>query len=660
MNKHTTDKGVSNSLRGFFERIVKPYTTRSIDAAKEDQNIRYPMTFEKFAGNIAVYKTFIPTKAYTYGSNSNDYWYGYRGFTVNRNNTEIFTSKLNKQTYDNSFVNSASSKYISLGLVQRALTDDSSKLIDLAPLNECAFPFEPQNFAVYWVNPSYDYDTPNVFYVPEYDRDTGNESDTYNGIIQTIGFIKANSGYDIGNLSGFGYYSKIETRKEKCCFYKIDTSVPEARELKVNINVLEISEVKQKLIEVFETTEEELDSKIQTIRIMDAISVNGTTCILISVNNTKLMAICYKKEGTSTVSNIAKIEVFDIGSDINFSKLTRKIYEEITYKDKDEKRSTKWVREYIESAITTSDGRIFRFICDPDYVLLNRVEGDTSGSDWYNYHYSVTREPELLLEEAEVGDFTKNNTIIGIIDNSTTYYVGNYDNMAPMSNYNTTRIATLNGMIVFEDAAKKVSGEIKANKIVTTVADITETRSPLVTRIIKDDTFKDYRLTGYPITGYPYYLKNSKNVILRFGEKGYLAIMGDPIDAQILYSPDGVSWFLTIGNKDYNSSYYFGARYVYHYDSYDKRLNYGQVVRNANNYFRAGIYSNRFYISDDNVSFKPVLFNEHITTGAQKNYDIPYDENTSTTKKVLAGTEVIYLSADDRYTITLPTVKIVY
>ena len=136
--------------------------------------------------------------------------------------------------------------------------------------------------------------------------------------------------------------------------------------------------------------------------------------------------------------------------------------------------------------------------------------------------------------------------------------------------------------------------------------------------------------------------------------------MGDPIDAQILYSPDGVSWFLTIGNKDYNSSYYFGARYVYHYDSYNKRLNYEQVVRNANNYFRAGTYSNRFYIRDDIVSFKPVLFNEHITTGAQKNYDIPYDENTSTTKKVLAGTEVIYLSADDRYTITLPTVKIVY
>ena len=222
--------------------------------------------------------------------------------------------------------------------------------------------------------------------------------------------------------------------------------------LKVNINVLEIPEVKQKLIEAFETTEEELDSKIQTIRIMDAINVNNeATCILISVNNTKLMAIYYKYN-TNNVAIVAKIEVFNIGSDIKFSKLTRKIYEKIYFKDKEDRYSTEWVREYIESAITTVDGRVFRFICDPDYVILNSVGGDTSGNDWYNFHHPVTREPELLLEEAEVGDFTKDNTIIGIIDNSTSYTSNSSSMPTPMSNYNTTRIATLNGMIVFEDA----------------------------------------------------------------------------------------------------------------------------------------------------------------------------------------------------------------
>ena len=657
MNKHTTDKGVSNSLRGFFERIVKPYTTKSIDDAKAEQSVRYPMTFEKFAGNIAVYKASIPTNAYINGDRSTDTWYGHRGFTVNKNDTEIFTSKLSKNNYDNSFINTANSKYVSLGLAEEDLSNSNTKLIDLAPLDKSAFPFEPNNFAVYWANPSYNSDTPNVFFVPEY----GNDSNTYDGTIQTIGFIKANDGYDIGNLNGFGYYSKIETRKEKCCFYKIDASVPEARELKVNINVLEIPEVKQKLIEVFETTEEELDSKIQTIRIMDAINVNNkATCILISVNNTKLMAIYYKYS-TNNVAVVAKIEVFNIGSDISFSKLTRKIYEKIGIKDKEDKYSREWVREYIESAITTVDGRVFRFICDPDYVILNRVEGDTSRDDWYNVHYPVTREPELLLEEAEVGDFIKDNTIIGIIDNSTSY-ISNSSNssmLMPMSNYNTTRIATLNGMIVFEDAVKNVSGEFgKGNKVETTVNNITETRKPLVTRIIKDNVFEDFKLQT--TENLAYYLKRSKNIILEFGEIGYLAFMGELSDnTLILYSPDGVSWFLATGNKDYGFSSTFRARYVYNY--YSKRLNYGQVIENSGEYFEAGLYSNTFYISPNNSNFKPVLFKEHIISNEQKNYDVTYSKEARISERVLTGTEVMYLSYNNSNTnsIALPTIKII-
>ena len=657
MNKHTTDKGVSNSLRGFFERIVKPYTTKSIDDAKAEQSVRYPMTFEKFAGNIAVYKASIPTNAYINGDRNTDIWYGHRGFTVNKNDTEIFTSKLSKNNYDNSFINTANSKYVSLGLAEEDLSNSNTKLIDLAPLDKSAFPFEPKNFAVYWANPSYNSDTPNVFFVPEY----GNDSNTYDGTIQTIGFIKANSGYDIGNLNGFGYYSKIETRKEKCCFYKIDASVPEAIELKVNINVLEIPEVKQKLIEVFETTEEELDSKIQTIRIMDAINVNNkATCILISVNNTKLMAIYYKYS-TNNVAVVAKIGVFNIGSDISFSKLTRKIYEKIGIKDKKDKYSREWVREYIESAITTVDGRIFRFICDPDYVILNRVEGDTSRDDWYNEHYPVIREPELLLEEAEVGDFTKDNTIIGIIDNSTSY-ISNSSNssmLTPMSNYNTTKIATLNGMIVFEDAVKKVSGEFgKGNKVETTVNNITETRKPLVTRIIKDNVFENFKLQT--TENLAYYLKSSKNIILEFGEIGYLAFMGELSDnALILYSPDGVSWFLATGNKDYGFSSTFRARYVYNY--YSKRLNYGQVIENSGKYFEAGLYSNTFYISPNDSNFKPVLFKEHIISNEQKNYDVTYSKEARISERVLTGTEVMYLSYNNSNTnsIALPTIKII-
>ena len=653
MNKHTTDKGVSNSLRGFFERIVKPYTTKSIDDAKAEQSVRYPMTFEKFAGNIAVYKAFIPTNAYNQGSR--DMWYGHRGFTVNINDTEIFTSKLNKNNYDNSFINTLHSKRVSLGLTKEDLSSGNAKLINLAPLTEKAFPFKPENFAEYWANPSYDSDTPNVFFVPNY----GNDSNTYDGTIQTIGFIKANSGYDIENLNGFGYYSKIETRKEKCCFYEIDASVPEARKLKVSINVLEIPEVKQKLIEVFETTEEELDSKIQTIRIMDAINVNNkATCILISVNNTKLMAIYYKYD-TNNKAVVAKIEVFNIGSDISFSKLTRKIYEKINIRDKNDKYSREWVREYIESAITTVDGRVFRFICDPDYVILNRIEGDTSGNNWYNYHYPIIREPELLLEEAEVGDFTKNNTIIGIIDNSTSYTANSSMSLIPMSNYNTTRIATLNGMIVFEDAVKNVSGEFgKGNKIETTVNNITETRKPLVTRIIKDNVFEDFKLQTTDNNAY--YLKRSKNIILEYGEKGYLAIMGELLDGcNILYSPDGVSWFLTTGNKDYGFNDVFIARYVYNY--YSNRLNYGQVIGNSGEYFEAGVYSGIFYIHPGNSVFKPVLFKEYITYNEQKNYDVTFGEIARISETDLAGTEVMYLSYNSNNTnvTALPTIKII-
>ena len=174
-----------------------------------------------------------------------------------------------------------------------------------------------------------------------------------------------------------------------------------------------------------------------------------------------------------------------------------------------------------------------------------------------------------------------------------------------MSNYNTTKIATLNGMIVFEDAVKKVSGEFgKGNKVETTVNNITETRKPLVTRIIKDNVFEDFKLQT--TENLAYYLKRSKNIILEFGEIGYLAFMGELSDnTLILYSPDGVSWFLATGNKDYGFSSAFRARYVYNY--YSKRLNYGQVIENSGEYFEAGLYSNTFYISPNNSNFKPVL-----------------------------------------------------
>ena len=228
-----------------------------------------------------------------------------------------------------------------------------------------------------------------------------------------------------------------------------------------------------------------------------------------------------------------------------------------------------------------------------------------------------------------------------------------------MSNYNTTKIATLNGMIVFEDAVKKVSGEFgKGNKVETTVNNITETRKPLVTRIIKDNVFENFKLQT--TENLAYYLKRSKNIILEFGEIGYLAFMGELSDnALILYSPDGVSWFLATGNKDCGFSSTFRARYVYNY--YSERLNYGQVIENSGEYFKAGLYSNTFYISPNNSNFKPVLFKEHIVSNEQKNYDVTYSKEARISERVLTGTEVMHLSYNNSNTnsVPLPTIKII-
>lgn len=627
MSKHTTDKGVSNSLRGFFERIVKPYASEELINEHTNLSKQYPMTFEKFVGNMALFKAKVPTYASYNSSNYNAKWSGFKYFSINKNNTKIFT--YSKE--------SSSNQHISMGATQRLIDNKSisdalsqgliyKRLSALEPLKEKAFPLSFGNFADYWVNPSDSNDTPNVFYVPNYSKSDSTISDEqYDNTIQTIGTLKADDYNDIGYEYEFGYYSKAETRKEKCYFYKI-TNTDSSLSLEPQQNILSYELVRSKLAEAFETTDEELESKINKIRILNAIRHEPFICVLVEVNENKLVTIIFK--GTQRYNNSTnnyyytyevplKVEILDIDSRVNHNSLTYKIYEIIKYNNENDSSRYKstFIRWYFQAIIVTNT-KVYRLIIDPEMYLLKKYYNNETTYHRYTYY----DEPQSILEEASLNDFSisNKNMVLGIIAKDSSSST-NYD---AADIYQTQdKLFTYEGMIVFQDAKKTVQNEMNSRQgVETTISDVRVTRQPLSIEIKTDDTFNSFRKT---VTGNSYGGK-SKVQALR-SNQGYVAYVGNMTAyPNLLFSPDGISWFtaaLYAGASDSLS-----LKYIFSYSS--RRLYY---TLDINDYcFGNSAWEMEFI---DNMNLKPVLFKENTTK----------DESSPTTTN-LQGTDIIYLA----------------
>jgi hypothetical protein len=625
MNKHTTDKGVSNSLRGFFERIVKPYISKELTNEHTTLSKQYPMTFEKFVGNMALFRTKVPTYASYNSNNYNAKWSGFKYFSINKNNTKVFT-------YSSG---SNNTQYVNIGAKQRLINNKSisealsqgltyKKISALEPLKEKAFPFSNSNSLEYWVNPSDSNDTPNVFYIPNYSKSDSTVSDSqYDNTIQTIGTLKVNDSNDIGYDYTFGYYSKIETRKEKCCFYKInntDSSVS----LDPQQNILDYELVRSKLVEAFETTDEELESKINKIRILNVKKNEPFICILAEVNENKLVTIVFK--GTQRYNNSSnfyyytyetpsKVEILDIDSRINHSSLVYKIYEIIKYKNEgsSDRYSSTFTRWYFQAILVTNT-KVYRLIVDPEIFLLKKYYSNETKYTRYTYY----DEPKSILEEATLNDFSisNKNMVLGIIAKDSTSST-NYD---AANIYQTQdKLFTYEGMIVFQDAKKTVQNEMNNKQgVETTISDVKETRQPLSIEIKTDNTFNDFRKT---VTGTNY---GSKSLVQALrNNQGYVAYVGNMTSYPTLqFSPDGISWFATalyVGGP--NS---LDLKYLFSYSN--KRLYFSLDISD----YCFGDNFDELFI--DNIDLKPVLFKENTAK----------DESSLTTTN-LRGTDIIYL-----------------
>lgn len=91
MSKHTTDKGVSNSLRGFFERVLKPYISNLFTSEATDASGRYKMDYIGTYGSLAVFKKSLPTwRQYSTSGNSNSSTEDQ--FIIERNKKVVFDS----------------------------------------------------------------------------------------------------------------------------------------------------------------------------------------------------------------------------------------------------------------------------------------------------------------------------------------------------------------------------------------------------------------------------------------------------------------------------------------------------------------------------------------------------------------------------------------
>ena len=544
MSKHVTDKGVSNSLRGFFERVLKPYISNLFTNEATDASERYKMDYIGTFGSLAVFKKSLPT------------WYQYSGRYDSRSTEDKFIIERNRQVvFDSSTDHSGKLPFTKVA-------PESAKNFSTlnALLSDYAFPLDSNSSNNIFINPG-DGSTQNVFYVPR-----SSNTETYDGEVLPIGSIKINNAT---NLRPFGnyYFSTAEDRPENCGLYSL-TLTTDTKTFTLKERILDNTKLREKLVEVLETTDEELETRITSIRILDAMQCVHTGgydreyykayCILLEVNKNKLISIySYRETNTATFNDSTKqVDVFDIPSYVKLAQLRSDAYSGYNFKESSSDRyQSVLFKTYLETPIVTSDKHIYRFVFDPGYTTVTETISNKTIK-----RRSVADKATVIFQEVDLGDFTFKGAI-DIINDETQSYIKSYGDFELIRG--NSYVATTDGLILFNT--------LTSSKQVTSVT------------VLKPEL---NCITNSSIVC----LDNTKIIKMRGGRNqdmyaGFFAIESSYSDLRwtyIYYSPDGIHWF-SIGNS-YNRLVYtltslysglelYGSNLISNYD-----LRLGSVI----------------------------------------------------------------------------------
>ena len=544
MSKHVTDKGVSNSLKGFFERVLKPYISGLFKNEATDASERYKMDYIGTFGSLAVFKKSLPT------------WWQYSGSYDSRSTEDKFIIERNRQVvFDSSTDHSGKSPFTK---VAPESAKNFSTLNTL--LSDYAFPLDSNSSNNIFINPG-DGSTQNVFYVPR-----SSNTETYDGEVLPIGSIKINNAT---NLRPFGnyYFSTAEDRPENCGLYSL-TLTTDTKTFTLKERILDNTKLREKLVEVLETTNEELETRITSIRILDAMQCVHTSgydreyykayCILLEVNKNKLISIySYKETNTATFNDSTKqVDVFDIPSYVKLAQLRSDAYSGYNFKESSSDRyQSVLFKTYLETPIVTSNNHIYRFVFDPGYTTVTETISNKTIK-----RRSVADKATVIFQEVDLGDFTFKGAI-DIINDETQSYIKSYGDFELIRG--NSYVATTDGLILFNT--------LTSSKQVTSVT------------VLKPEL---NCITNSSIVC----LDNTKIIKMRGGRNqdmyaGFFAIESSYSDLRwtyIYYSPDGIHWF-SIGNS-YNRLVYtltslysglelYGSNLISNYD-----LRLGSVI----------------------------------------------------------------------------------
>ena len=547
MSKHVTEKGVSNSLRGFFERVLKPYISGLFKNEATDASERYKMDYIGTFGSLAVFKKSLPI------------WYQYSGRYNSSSSTEDkFIIERNKQVvFDSSTDHSGESPFT------KVAPENAKNFSTLnALLSDYAFPLDSNSSNNIFINPG-DGSTQNVFYVSK-----SSNTETYDGEVLPIGSIKINN---VTNLRSFGnyYFSTAEDRPENCGLYSL-TLTTDTKTFTLKERILDNTKLREKLVEVLETTDEELETRITSIRVLDAMQCVHTSgydreyykayCILLEVNKNKLISIySYKETNTATFNDSTKqVDVFDIPSYVKLAQLRSDAYSGYNFKESSSDRYQDVLfKTYLETPIVTSDKHIYRFVFDPGYTTVTETISNKTIK-----RRSVADKATVTFQEIDLGDFTFKGAI-DIINDETQSCVKSYGDFELIRG--NSYVATTEGLILFNTLTNPKQ-----------VTSVTVLKPEILDNCIANSSID--------------HSNNTKIIKIRGGINqsmyaGFFAIESSYSDLSwtfIYYSPDGIHWF-SIGNS-YNRLVYtlsphysglelYGSNLISNYD-----LRLGSVI----------------------------------------------------------------------------------
>lgn len=606
MSKHTTDKGVSNSLRGFFERVLKPYVSNLFTSEATDASGRYKMDYLGTYGSLAVFKKSLPTWR-QYSTNVSSSTSTADQFIIERNKQTVFDSSTTAgNTSGSPFTKTAPTNAKNFSTLNTLLSD-------------YAFPLSNSSGNNIFINPG-DGSTQNVFYVSK-----SSNTETYDGEVLPIGSIKINNVFNFREFNGY-YFSTAEDRPENCGLYSLTNTTTE-RSFALKERILDNTKLREKLAEVLETTDEELETKITSIRILDAAHCVHTGyetenykayCMLLEVNEAKLVSIySYAQTSTTTFNDGTKqVNVFDIPGKIKLAQFRVDAYSGSTFKRyTTSKYPDVLFKSYLETPIVTSNKHVYRFVFDPGYKIV--TGSDSAGTTWNEI--GVSDEATVTFQEVDLGDFTIGNSI-DIINRDAKLdvkYYGDYD-----FTRGNSYVATSNGLILFNTLSNS-----------NQVTSVTVFKPEVLGNFIGNSSIDS---------------SNTKIIKIRGSQgmyAGFLAIESSYSNLSwtyIYYSPDGIHWFAI--KNTYN-------RLVYTLISYSNGLAlYGSNLISNCNLREGNISLTELMSSDYNKAIEFVFYNKKEINKLNLNINESYSAGYS-------EIEAFYLIESDKIGKLMPEIK---